>query len=389
MYVCVCAWYARVCVCVCVWYARVCVCVCVVAPYFSRCSKFWRERCREEALLSRGSSSNSSRDNSGGGSSSNSSSGTSARSRVHHMCATNTNKAVQKFLQREEQRLRASIERVARRCHCDEVAEAEAEALATLHYQRGTFLECLMDKAAAHCAFAEALALVEPLVASLPTAGEVSDWPPLVQKRDLFRSCVLRMQVEFDMAEQELRWEEATPVSCPSTVERVPFGSMTYSQFLERYAHRSTPVIFTGAAEHMLGDDFDWSLDGIAASPLGGCTVVPKVRIPESCEWAQHESCSGRLLKEFIDELQRHDTSSNDSFARPLEYVVDWSLAQHCPELARHNDGNALRLPALCSIDWLQQVPPGSLYRDSWPSLFVGPADTSSGLHTGLTTLIC
>lgn len=323
---------------------------------------------------------------------------------MSRLCALNP--SVQKFLRRRVRQLQTYIER-------EERGNAEGhEALAILKYQLGTFLESLGDKIAAHCIFAEALSLLQPLV-PLPTPhvptrhrGQEAPPPPpqeqphqqaLGQKRDLFLSCVLRLELEQDMVVRRLARPAPALAPAPVTVERIPFGSLTYSQFLQRFALCSRPVIFTGAADHLLRGDFDWSLDGIAASSLGRCAVTPKTRVAESCEWAQHEDRPTCSLADFIIKMKaqaqapaRHTSDSGGGLAQMqgqepaqqplLEYLVDWSLAQHCPELLQ---GEAIRLPSLCAADWLQDTPPGSLYRDSWPSLFVGPAGSSSGLHIG------
>jgi hypothetical protein len=282
--------------------------------------------------------------------------------------------------------------------------------LASLQYQRGTFLEALGDKASALNAYREAFETISP-----PLSGQQQQQQQ--QHRDLFLSCVLRLELEGGGVKGGAGRDSSAPVHVPGSIERVPFGSLTYSQFLQRYALRSIPVIFTGASSHLLSCDFDWSLRGIAASPLGACGCTPKVRLPESCEWAQHEDRPRTSLAAFISKLQqsqqqqqqvegkgdgvqsqnpatdvseKHVKQSNNQFQEKqpsldLEYVVDWSLPQHCPQLLEMEARGApmLRLPALCAADWLQDTPPNTLYRDTWPSLFVGPAGSSSGLHTG------
>ena len=59
-----------------------------------------------------------------------------------------------------------------------------------------------------------------------------------------------------------------------------------------------------------------------------------------------------------------------------LRYLFDWSLPLHCPELARE-----LTIPCYFAGDFLQRTPAGSLYQDSWPSLFLSPAGITSELH--------
>ena len=59
-----------------------------------------------------------------------------------------------------------------------------------------------------------------------------------------------------------------------------------------------------------------------------------------------------------------------------LSYLFDWSLLVNCPDLAKE-----LKIPKYFANDFLQRTPSGSLYRDSWPSLFIAPAGITSELH--------
>lgn len=59
-----------------------------------------------------------------------------------------------------------------------------------------------------------------------------------------------------------------------------------------------------------------------------------------------------------------------------LLYLFDWSLPIHCPELA-----NELTVPKYFAGDFLQRTQKGTLYHDSWPSLFIAPTGARSELH--------
>lgn len=50
-------------------------------------------------------------------------------------------------------------------------------------------------------------------------------------------------------------------------------------------------------------------------------------------------------------------------------YLFDWSLPQHCPSLL-----DELVVPRHFAGDLLQRATRGTLYREAWPSLFIGPA---------------
>lgn len=71
-----------------------------------------------------------------------------------------------------------------------------------------------------------------------------------------------------------------------------------------------------------------------------------------------------------------YSSNPDTLFLSEVRYLFDWSLPLHCPELARE-----LTIPSYFAGDFLQRTSPGSLYRDSWPSLFVAPAGITSELH--------
>lgn len=72
-------------------------------------------------------------------------------------------------------------------------------------------------------------------------------------------------------------------------------------------------------------------------------------------------------VAEFINTLHSQSEPS---------YLFDWSLPIYAPALARE-----LMIPKYFAGDFLQRTTPGSLYRESWPSLFIAPAGLHSDLH--------
>ena len=97
-----------------------------------------------------------------------------------------------------------------------------------------------------------------------------------------------------------------------------------------------------------------------------------KILSEESCEWASLERevrSTPLTVGEFIDDMY---TSRDD---KP-SYVFDWSIPQHCPELL-----DELLIPKYFAKDLLQQLPQGTLYRESWPSLFIGPRGSRCAMH--------
>ena len=103
-------------------------------------------------------------------------------------------------------------------------------------------------------------------------------------------------------------------------------------------------------------------------------------------EWAQLEKAGDCSVAGFIDTLEGQTDGKLSlqlsryraiqfSFVAPT-YLFDWSLPLHCPELMAE-----LSIPDYFKSNLLQQTPDGSLYRKSWPSLFIAPAGIASGLH--------
>lgn len=117
--------------------------------------------------------------------------------------------------------------------------------------------------------------------------------------------------------------------------------------------------------------------------------------VTESVEWAKLEPAGEVTVSSFIDSLCQQDQATlcgvffiRESmryklyitncffFISESKYLFDWSIPLNCPELAKQ-----LTIPRYFAGDFLQRTPPGSLYRDSWPSLFISPAGITSELH--------
>lgn len=58
----------------------------------------------------------------------------------------------------------------------------------------------------------------------------------------------------------------------------------------------------------------------------GSLKVTVKQAVPKSVEWAQLEDSRTVVVAEFIEAVQKNETS---------EYLFDWSLPLHCPDLAK------------------------------------------------------
>lgn len=105
----------------------------------------------------------------------------------------------------------------------------------------------------------------------------------------------------------------------------------------------------------------------LSSQVVGNKTAPLKRMVKESTEWAKLESACSMKICDFIDSLQ--------SLQEPL-YLFDWSIPTHAPDLAKE-----LVIPKYFAGDFLQRTFPGSLYQDSWPSLFIAPSGLHSDLH--------
>jgi len=125
-----------------------------------------------------------------------------------------------------------------------------------------------------------------------------------------------------------------------------------------------TPVIITGLVETMTS--VPWNFQHIK-EVVGDKKASLKRMVKESTEWAKLEPACSLKISEFIDLL--------GSLEEPL-YLFDWSIPAHAPELAKE-----LVIPKYFAGDFLQRTAPDSLYKDSWPSLFIAPQGLHSDLH--------
>ena len=168
-----------------------------------------------------------------------------------------------------------------------------------------------------------------------------------------------------------LRAAPAPPPGETWALPRAPAGLSVADLFAE-YSARRVPVVLTlppgaGPAEA-------FTLAHLRRT-IGDKKPVLRRRDAESIEWAGLEPTTPQAqttVAEFIDTL--------DALAAEAEppYLFDWSLPQHCAdELLR----GGFRVPRYFANDLLQRLEPGSLYRDAWPSLFVGPAGSRCSVH--------
>jgi len=150
----------------------------------------------------------------------------------------------------------------------------------------------------------------------------------------------------------------------PLEVDRVSTKDLSKENFISNYVKKGKPVIIIDLVSSMTSSQ--WNLD-LIKSMAGKKKVVLKKSVHLSAEWACLEDSITSTVEEFIDLIKAGQTT---------DYLFDWSLPIHCPELA-----DTLTIPKYFAENYLQQTSPGTLYHDSWPSLFIAPSGAVSQLH--------
>ncbi|XP_059151940.1 uncharacterized protein LOC131938068 [Physella acuta] len=178
-------------------------------------------------------------------------------------------------------------------------------------------------------------------------------------KEKLKRQCdILKIQMEI------LNTGECIPKEFPAffEVERISSADLSVEEIVNNFIMRKKPVIITGLEM----TKSSWNLDFVK-SVAGTHKVKVKCAVSDSVEWARLEESSLTTVGEFISKVEKNETN---------EYLFDWSLPLHCPELAQD-----LVIPKYFADNFLHVTAPGTLYHDSWPSLFISPKGALSNLH--------
>ncbi|XP_076326405.1 bifunctional arginine demethylase and lysyl-hydroxylase JMJD6-A-like isoform X2 [Tachypleus tridentatus] len=175
----------------------------------------------------------------------------------------------------------------------------------------------------------------------------------------------LNMKQQQEVLARQLKLEQSLKLRKPIYVERRSLANLTVEEFREKYTKTRTPVVIENVVKKMVHDM--WDLNFIC-KVAGKKRVTLRKLVPNSIEWARLKADLDMTVEEFINSVVNNESENR--------YLFDWSLPLHCPELA-----DQLVVPDYFKEDFLKQTTPGSLYRDSWPSLFVAPAGITSELH--------
>ena len=127
------------------------------------------------------------------------------------------------------------------------------------------------------------------------------------------------------------------------------YSAMTKEKFSSLCEAR-TPVVLTDVPPPTAQP---WTVEHIR-SLAGRVKVEVKRKVEGSTEWAGLEVGQVKTVSQFLEDR------------REEEYLFDWSLPLHCPQLSAE-----FRVPPLLQDNLLTSTSSHAQYRNSWPSLFI------------------
>ena len=139
-----------------------------------------------------------------------------------------------------------------------------------------------------------------------------------------------------------------------------PYSAMTEEKF-SGLCEARTPVVLT---EVPPPTEQAWTVEHIR-SLAGQVKVEVKRKVEGSTEWAGLEVGELKTVSQFLDDR------------REGEYLFDWSLPLHCPQLSQQ-----FRVPSLLQDNLLTSTSSQAQYRNSWPSLFIAKVKLPDFSHS-------
>jgi len=147
-------------------------------------------------------------------------------------------------------------------------------------------------------------------------------------------------------------------------IKRVTLSKMSVERFIAEFSTQK-PLIIVGA----------WPDDPWRPAAVAAACPQAKIRLMRyddgSTKWARHELVEEVLLSEYV---KSHFDPPKLDRPTPLLYGFEVSLRTQCPELLEQ-----LHIPAFLAEDAFHLATNKSGI--GWPSIFMGPATTQSGLH--------
>ncbi|EEH51476.1 uncharacterized protein MICPUCDRAFT_66605 [Micromonas pusilla CCMP1545] len=176
-------------------------------------------------------------------------------------------------------------------------------------------------------------------------------------------------------AEAELvaRRSNSTPLTVATVpVRTVHANELSLEDFIENHALPGVPVVIQGL-NVTPPDAPRWTLKHFV-DVCGDVNVTLNKKGADTDNWGGLVTAGRLTLREFV---ASHATDDD----RKRWYLHDWSLNRECPDVFGPPPYDRFLVPKYFAGDYFQRVPWVS-YEHTWPSLFVGAANTSSALHT-------
>ena len=144
---------------------------------------------------------------------------------------------------------------------------------------------------------------------------------------------------------------------------------MSVERFVTEHALPGKPVVIRGLN---MTPKKPWTLDHFART-CGDVKVQLNTKSTKTTNWGGLVDAGTMPLGEFVREYARNETMRR-------WYLHDWSLNRYCPDVFGQPPYDEFVVPKYFAGDYFQRIP-WSGYDHTWPSLFIGAANTSSALH--------
>lgn len=152
-------------------------------------------------------------------------------------------------------------------------------------------------------------------------------------------------------------------------IDKVAGSNLTLVDFIERYAKPRKPVIISGL--NLTRND-NWNLD-FFRKRCGDRYANLQRRDRSKHTWGSLVDAEALNISEFIGSFRTNAT-------RRGYYLHDWGLPRYCPGVFGPPPYDGFKIPKYFAGDYFQRSPFVG-YRHSWPSLFIGSAETQSAMH--------
>ena len=160
---------------------------------------------------------------------------------------------------------------------------------------------------------------------------------------------------------------------------------LSAKEFTDTYARSETPVVFKSMWRDMFSEGVDSGAAAAAATEYIPWNITTFVKHcgdrgvkPAAYEKEEAPSRWGGMVPAWGDDATMklsEFVALNDTRA----YLHDWALPTNCPELFEAFP--QFRIPRYFANDYVQSVEHTTRYREDWPSLFVGPKGSQTGIH--------